>query len=161
MRKIDSLLSQYAESHQTKLNKQIHYFCVPAIFFSLIGLLSLIPTGGLLQSIFPDTLVSYAHIGTIVILLGSLYYLRLSIPLFIGMVIFSILVLLGLNQIHLIQSVPFWAIMVAIFVIAWVVQFYGHNHEGKKPKFLKDIQFLMVGPAWTISHIFDALKIKY
>lgn len=161
MRKIDSLLNQYAESHQTKLNKQIHYFCVPAIFFSLIGLLSLIPTGGFLQSIFPNFLSSYAHIGTIIIILGSFYYLRLSIPLFIGMVIFSILVLLGLNLIQTIQVVPFWAIMVGIFILAWIVQFYGHNHEGKKPEFLQDIQFLMVGPAWTISHIFDALKIKY
>jgi len=161
MRKVDSLLSQYAESHQTKLNKQIHYFCVPAIFFSIIGLLSLIPTGGFLSSIFPESLASFAHVGTLVILIGIGYYLRLSIPLFIGMIIFCILVLLGLNLVHSISGVPFWAIMVGIFVIAWIIQFYGHNHEGKKPKFLKDLQFLMIGPAWTISHIFDALKIKY
>jgi len=161
MRKVDSLLSQYAESHQTKLNKQIHYFCVPAIFFSLIGLLSLIPTGGFLQSIFPNSLASFAHVGTLVILIGLFYYLRLSIPLFFGMLIFSLIVLLGIHQIQMINSVPFWAIMVGIFVIAWIVQFYGHNHEGKKPEFLEDIQFLMIGPAWTISHILDALKIKY
>ncbi len=161
MRKVESLLGQYGESHQTKLNKQIHYFCVPAIFFSLIGLLSLIPVGGLLQSILPASLASFAHLGTVVILIGIIYYLRLSIPLFFGMLIFSILVLLGINQLQLIQGVPFWSIMVGIFVIAWVVQFYGHNHEGKKPEFLEDIQFLMVGPAWTISHIFDILNIKY
>ena len=161
MRKIEALLGQYGESHQTKLNKLIHYFCVPAIFFSLIGLLSLIPTGGLLQAIFPESLSAYAHVGTIFILIGSLYYLRLSIPLFIGMIIFSILVLVGINQVQMIQGVPFWAIMVGIFAVAWVFQFYGHNHEGKKPEFIEDIQFLMVGPAWTISHIFDALKIKY
>ena len=161
MRKIEALLNQYGESHQTKLNKQIHYFCVPAIFFSLIGLLSLIPTGGFLQSIFPKARTPFAHVGTVVIAIGIFYYLRLSIPLFFGMLIFSFLVLLGINQIQLIQGIPFWSIMVGIFVIAWIVQFYGHNHEGKKPEFLEDIQFLMVGPAWTISHIFDALKIKY
>ena len=38
MRKVDTLLNEYAESHQTTFNKRIHYICVPAIFFSLIGL---------------------------------------------------------------------------------------------------------------------------
>lgn len=160
MRKIDSLLNQYAESHQTKLNKQIHYFCVPAIFFSLIGLLSLIPIG-FLSNILPTSLTPFAHFGTIVIFLGALYYLRLSIPLFIGMLLFSFFVLIGIQQLQLINSIPFWAIMVGIFIFAWILQFFGHNHEGKKPEFLKDVQFLMIGPAWTISHIFDALKIKY
>ena len=161
MRKIDQLLQEYGESHQTKFNRIVHYFCVPAIFFSLIGLLAAIPIGNLLTQSIPSTLLPYAHIGSIVILLGLLYYLRLSIPLFIGMLLFSVLVLLGINQIQVLNIAPLWVIMLGIFVIAWIVQFVGHNHEGKKPSFLKDVQFLMIGPAWTMSHLFNAVGIKF
>ena len=161
MRKIDSLLSEYGESHQTKFNKIVHYFCVPAIFFSLIGLFSAIPIGSSLQEVVPTGLVPFMHLGTLIIVLGLFYYLRLSVTLFIGMLVFSALVLLGINVIANANIAPVWVIMVAIFVIAWIVQFVGHNHEGKKPSFLKDVQFLMIGPAWTMSHLFEALKIKF
>ncbi|WP_034062419.1 Mpo1 family 2-hydroxy fatty acid dioxygenase [Lacinutrix jangbogonensis] len=161
MRKIDSLLSEYGESHQTKLNKIIHYFCVPAIFFSLIGLLASIPTIGFFEYPLPHWMAPYIHYGTPLIIFGLIYYLRLSFTLFVGMLLFSALVLFGIHKIEVLNIAPLWVIMVAIFVIAWIVQFIGHNHEGKKPSFLKDIQFLMIGPAWTMSHLFDALKIKF
>nr|WP_255405209.1 Mpo1-like protein [Tenacibaculum sp. MAR_2010_89] len=90
-----------------------------------------------------------------------MYYLRLSFILFLGMLFFSILVLLGINLIVKADLLPLWSIMLIIFVLSWIAQFIGHNHEGKKPSFLKDIQFLMIGPAWTLSHLFDAFKIKF
>ncbi|WP_397362758.1 DUF962 domain-containing protein [Olleya sp. R77988] len=161
MRVIDSLLSEYAESHQTKLNIAIHYICVPLIFFSLIGLLASIPMPEVITSALPNTLLPYAHFGTVVIILGLFYYLRLSFVLFIGMVVFSAIVLFFINAIAQIDIAPLWLIMLIIFVIAWIGQFIGHNHEGKKPSFLKDLQFLMIGPAWTMSHLFEALKIKF
>tara|TARA_R110000868_G_scaffold4211_2_gene26424 strand:- start:30927 stop:31412 length:486 start_codon:yes stop_codon:yes gene_type:complete len=161
MRKIDSLLSEYGESHQTKLNRKIHYICVPLIFFSLIGLLASIPVPESISSLFPKALVPYMHLGTLVIILGLLYYLRLSKVLFIGMLLFSLVVLLTLRLIAITVTIPLWKIMLSIFVVAWIAQFVGHNHEGKKPSFLKDLQFLMIGPAWTMSHLFDALEIKF
>lgn len=160
MRKIDSLLSEYGESHQTQFNKRIHYVCVPAIFFSLIGLLACIPIGSFLNDFAPNWMVSYNHLGTLVAVFGLLYYLRLSFVLFIGMLLFSVLVLYGIQLIDDLDVAPLWLIMLAIFVVAWVFQFIGHNHEGKKPSFLKDLQFLMIGPAWTMSHLFEVLKIK-
>ena len=161
MRKITSLLEEYGESHQTKLNRQIHYFCVPLIFFSIIGLLSIIPVTAIIKEIFPIAIVPYVHFGTLIIILGLVYYLALSFRLFIGMLLFSTLVLYVINVLESINFAPLWLIMVLIFGIAWIFQFIGHDHEGKKPSFLKDLQFLMVGPAWTLSHIFDAFKIKY
>ncbi|WP_299110060.1 Mpo1-like protein [uncultured Winogradskyella sp.] len=161
MRKIDALLSEYAVSHQTKLNIAIHYVCVPLIFFSLIGLLASIPVPEAIRAVFPHVLVPYIHFGTLVIVLGLIYYLRLSLVLFIGMLVFSAIVLLTIDQISLLQIAPLWLVMLGIFVVSWIGQFIGHNHEGKKPSFLKDLQFLMIGPAWTMSHLFDAFKIKF
>jgi len=42
MRRIDQLLNQYAESHQNQTNKWIHWFCVPIIFFTLLGIVGFI-----------------------------------------------------------------------------------------------------------------------
>jgi len=161
MRKIDVLLNKYAESHQTKFNKAIHYICVPAIFFSLMGFLSLVSFKNLFTGILPEYLLSYANLATLVIFIGLFYYLKLSKSLFLGMLLFCILVMFGIGLLKTVTFIPFWGLMLGIFVIAWIFQFVGHNHEGKKPNFLEDIQFLMIGPAWTISHIFDALKLKY
>jgi len=49
---------------------------------------------------------------------------------------------------------PLCPVSLLIFVIAWIGQFYGHKIEGKKPSFLKDVQFLSIGPAWAIHKIF-------
>lgn len=160
MRKIDRLLSEYGESHQTAFNKRVHYICVPAIFFSLIGLLASLRLGFLTEYV-AVWMQPYMHFGTVIIVLGSLYYLRLSLVLFLGMLLFSALVLFGIYKIEILDLAPLWIIMLAIFAIAWVFQFIGHNHEGKKPSFLKDIQFLMIGPAWTMSHLLDVFKIKF
>lgn len=35
-----------------------------------------------------------------------------------------------------------------VFAVGWIGQFIGHQIEGKKPSFLKDIQFLLIGPIW-------------
>jgi len=52
-------------------------------------------------------------------------------------------------------------IYVFIFLVAWVGQFYGHRIEGKKPSFLKDLQFLMIGPAWLLHFIYRKAGIRY
>lgn len=39
MRTVDDWLNEYGESHKNETNKLIHWLCVPAIFFSIIGLL--------------------------------------------------------------------------------------------------------------------------
>ncbi|GGI56669.1 Mpo1-like protein [Winogradskyella haliclonae] len=68
MRKIDSLLSEYGESHQTTFNKPGHYMCVPAIFFSLIDLLACNSACGLLVDQTPTWMEPFLHFGTVVII---------------------------------------------------------------------------------------------
>jgi uncharacterized membrane protein YGL010W len=52
-------------------------------------------------------------------------------------------------------------VSIGIFAIAWIGQFIGHGIEGKKPSFLKDLQFLLVGPAWLLHFIFKSVGIRY
>ena len=46
------------------------------------------------------------------------------------------------------------------FIVAWIGQFIGHKIEGKKPAFFKDLQFLLIGPVWLLSFIYNKLNIK-
>jgi uncharacterized membrane protein YGL010W len=159
MRKIDQLFEEYGESHQNETNKAIHWICVPLIFFSLVGLIASIPSQGV-QAILGDG-NPYANWAGVVLILVLIYYVSVSIPLSIGMMLFSALCLVVANFIISRSSAPLWLISLIIFFIAWVGQFYGHKIEGKKPSFLKDIQFLLIGPAWLMHFIYKRLGIPY
>ena len=86
MNKINSLLDTYGESHKNATNKLIHWICVPAIFFSIVGLVSIIPFP-MEQSIYKEINVSWALIALVLVLI---YYASLSFPLAVGMFLFSI-----------------------------------------------------------------------
>ncbi|MFD2037663.1 DUF962 domain-containing protein [Belliella marina] len=159
MRKIDMLLHEYGLSHQNETNKTIHWICVPAIFFSIVGLIFSIPSG-LLETYLPF-LQSFANWATVVLAIVLVYYLSISPPLALGMFFFSALCLAIANLIVLISPIPLWIISVGIFIISWIFQFYGHKIEGKKPSFLKDVQFLLIGPAWLMHFIYKKLGFAY
>lgn len=159
MRKIDLLLAEYGESHRNHTNKLIHWFCVPAIFFSVVGLVFSVPSGLLLEPL--SFLGDFSNWATIVLLLILIYYISLSVPLSLGMLFFSALCLALANFLNIAFPGKLWAISLGIFVIAWIFQFFGHKIEGKKPSFLKDVQFLLIGPAWLMHFIYKRIGIAY
>ena len=48
-----------------------------------------------------------------------------------------------------------------MFVLAGIAQFIGHNIEGRKPRFPKDLEFLLIGPAWLLAKLLTKLRIRY
>lgn len=158
MKKIDALLAEYGESHQNSTNKTIHWICVPLIFFSVVGLIASIPAGPL-QNLMNGS--PYANWATVVLILVIVYYVSLSIPLAVGMMLFGVLCLFLVNLIVRLDVAPLWLVCIIIFVLAWIGQFYGHKVEGKKPSFLKDVQFLMIGPAWLMHFLYKKAGIPY
>lgn len=160
MRKIDRLLLEYGESHRNETNKAVHWICVPAIMFSLLGLVWNIPPG-------PLTLIpgleneAWGNWSVLLLLMASVYYLKLSIPLFVGMVLISLAMIYGNLELSALGSNTHLAVSFGVFALAWVGQFIGHKIEGKKPSFLKDLQFLLVGPAWLMHFIFKKTGIPY
>lgn len=159
MRKIDDLLYEYGLSHQNETNKTIHWICVPAIFFSIVGLIYSIPSD-FLSGLMPF-LGSFANWATLILIVVLFYYVSLSPPLALGMFFFSAVCLALANLLDLVSPIPLWAISIGIFVIAWIFQFWGHKIEGKKPSFLKDLQFLLIGPAWLMHFIYKKLGLAY
>jgi uncharacterized membrane protein YGL010W len=159
MRKIDELLEEYGESHQNETNKAIHWICVPMIFFSVVGLIASIPSDFVQRFLGEGN--PYANWAAVLAILILIYYVSLSIPLGFGMLLFTLACLYGVRLIGQSDIAPLWLVSIVIFVVAWIGQFYGHKIEGKKPSFLKDIQFLLIGPAWLMHFVYRKLRIPY
>ena len=89
-----------------------------------------------------------------VVIGATIFYLTLSVPL--AIVLVPCLVAGGAMFITNPVSVP---LSIGVFLAAWAAQFWGHKVEGKKPSFLKDILFLLVGPLWIMNQIFEIFEI--
>lgn len=152
MKTIQQWLGEYGESHQDHTNKTIHWICVPSIFFSIVGLLYGIKLPFAISGM-------QLNVAMIVLVLATIYYLSLSRTLWIGLLLFAVFCLWICSLIEQSGILPLWLFCVIVFVVAWIGQFYGHKIEGKKPSFLKDIQFLLIGPAWLMSFIYKKLGI--
>jgi len=152
VRNVDALLSAYSKSHQNKTNKKIHWVCVPAIMFSLLGILWSLP--------FPVKVSPLINWATALIILSVVYYFYLSWQLALGMLFNSLLMIMILQWIDGFP-LPLWQIACAVFVVAWIGRFYGHHSEGKRPSFFKDIQFLLIGPVWLLADVYRKFNVKY
>ena len=155
-RLIDQWLNQYSLCHQNPLNKKIHYLCVPLIVLSILGLLWSIPMPQLIAS-----LGTWFNAATLVIILVSLYYIRLSPRLAIGMGIAALASIFMLEHTEQLLGVRVWQASILLFVLAWVGQFIGHHIEGKRPAFANDLQFLLIGPLWILADLYRRLGMTY
>jgi len=142
MRTIDTLLTQYGESHRNHVNEWVHIVCVPLIVFSLLGLL---------WSVHP----SVALLGSIIALY---YYYKLSRP-FAVVMLAMLAAMLGV--LLLMPAMTILPLSLGVFVLAWIGQFIGHQIEGKKPSFLDDLRFLLVGPLFVLGFLYRRLRLAY
>ena len=152
----DQWFAEYGESHQDHTNELIHWICVPVIFFCVLGFVWSIPVPATLAEAFPWFNWSLAAIALV-----FLFYTRLSLTLAVAMLVFMTVCHALLLQLDLRARWPIWEICLVLFVLAWIGQFIGHKVEGKKPSFLKDVQFLLIGPAWLMSLAFRKVGLKY
>jgi uncharacterized membrane protein YGL010W len=153
-RNIDRWFASYSGDHRNRTNQAIHLVAVPAILWSVIALLWCIPT--------PGTLLTAGAWAVLAMFTAWLFYYRASRRLGLGMlVVFVLLSALtwGLHGALGVRGLLWLA--VAVFVVAWVAQFVGHKLEGRKPSFLTDLVYLLIGPAWVLSKLYRKLGLAY
>ena len=141
MRRVDALFARYGESHRHPRNKAIHWVCVPLITWSLLAFLWWISHAA-----------AYVLIGV-----ATLFYLTLSFTIAIGMLAVAALMVVPLLWLGD-ATLP---VAIAVFVGAWIGQFAGHRIEGKKPSFVEDVRFLLVGPAWLLADVYRRFGIPF
>lgn len=160
MTNLQDWLARYGESHQNPLNIAIHKVCVPTIVFTVLGLAWSVPLPTELRQLVSIGGIAIVNLATLIFLGGMLFYLRLSLPMAAGMGLMCI-AFLGLLGWLESTGANIFLISLGIFVAAWIGQFIGHRIEGRKPSFFEDIQFLLIGPAWTLSWLYRRLNIRY
>ncbi|MCH8537144.1 MAG: DUF962 domain-containing protein [Alkalimonas sp.] len=155
MKSAQQWFAEYAVSHQNPVNKLIHWVAVPTIYACVFGLLWSIPMpfSGLAEN---D--INWAMLVCLPVLI---FYFTLSFAIGAGMTLVTALVFTLLRWHELSLDWGLWLSSLVLFVLMWVFQFIGHHIEGKKPSFLQDLSFLLIGPAWLLSFILQAFGIRY
>ncbi len=153
-REVDRWLGNYSEDHRNPTNILVHWICVPLILWTVIALLWVMPV--------PAVIGRPGFWAGVAMFFALTFYLRLSRPL--GFAMLLAFVALGLITEFLYRALGpmnlLW-LAIAVFVLAWIAQFVGHKIEGKKPSFLTDIAYLLIGPAWIVAKLMRRAGIAY
>ncbi len=153
MRNVDDWFESYGADHRNATNVLIHWICVPAILWAAIALLWLIPV---------SPAFGRAGLWCGLVMVGAFaFYWRLSRPVAVAML--AVFVVLGVFTEALYRSlgrVDLAWLAIGVFVIAWIGQFIGHKYEGRKPSFLTDLAYLLIGPAWLMAKLLRRMGFK-
>ena len=152
MRTFNQWMDEYGVSHKNPTNQKIHKICVPLIMLTVIGFFWAIPT--------PDffSIIPYFNWATLFIFGCLVFYFILNVKMFIGMLIQTMIMSLICNQIYKTGYLVQFCLIV--FIISWIGQFWGHKIEGKKPSFIEDLFFLLIGPLWVTRFLYKKLGIN-
>ena len=160
-RPVDVYFDKYQESHNNPTNEIIHWICVPLIIFSLMGLVWSIPFPHLE---FLGRYNGFVNWASFLIAFSIYYYYRLSPILSYFMLLIIVLFSYGIVSLEKWETAggpAVWLVCLIIFIAAWIGQFIGHKIEGKKPSFLDDVKFLLIGPIWLLHFICRKLGLRY
>jgi uncharacterized membrane protein YGL010W len=153
-RPVERLLGNYAEDHRNPTNQVVHWICVPLIVWTVVALLWVIPV--------PPSIGKPGLWAALAMALASGWYFKLSRT--IGFAMLVAFVAYGLVTFAIHRAIGSQALLwtaIGVFVAAWIAQFIGHQIEGRRPSFLTDMTYLLVGPMWLLAKGLRKLGIAY
>jgi len=134
------LLESYEKNHQNPINEAIHIIAIPLIMFSILGMTAAF-----------DIFLEYILVGIVIF-----YYLKLSKIAALLMLVW-LLIYLGLVVLlkpYIIE------ISILLFAFGWILQFFGHFIEGKRPSFFEDLRYFLIGPLFVAQKLISKFGIK-
>ncbi|MGC1549525.1 MAG: Mpo1-like protein [Rhodanobacter sp.] len=153
MRTMQNWLDSYSGDHQNPINQRLHWICVPPIVWSVIALLWTVPV--------PAEFARQGAWAVLAIVLSFFWYWKHSHRLGMTLLLaFAVLALISAGLFNLLGAANLRWLAVAVFVVAWVGQFIGHKYEGRRPSFLTDLSYLLIGPAWLMEKLLRKLGMK-
>jgi len=154
MRSIHDWFASYSADHQNPVNGLIHWFCVPAILWTAIAALWVVPVPAAIGK--PGLWCALIMVGVLT------FYWRLSRPLGAAMIaLFIVLALLTNFAYDVLGPQRLLWLAIAVFVVAWIGQFVGHMIEGRRPSFFTDLAYLLIGPAWLVAKLMRRIGVAY
>ncbi|GGD45270.1 DUF962 domain-containing protein [Pseudoxanthomonas indica] len=153
-RPVDRWFASYSGDHQNRTNQKIHIFAVPAILWTVVALLWCIPVYG--------TVMKSGLWSGLAMFVAWMFYNRMSRSLGLGMLaIFITMAWLTRWLESWLGVANLFYLALGVFVVAWIAQFIGHKIEGRKPSFLTDLTYLLIGPAWVLAKFYRVMGWRY
>ena len=154
MRTVHDWFGSYSADHQNPTNRLIHWICVPAILWAVIAAVWVVPV--------PSS-IGKPGLWCALVMVGVLsFYWRLSRPLGAAMIVLFIALALLTHVLYgALGPTGLLELAGAVFVLAWIGQFYGHRLEGRRPSFFTDLAYLLIGPAWLVGKVMRRFGVAY
>ena len=153
MRTMQSWLNSYSADHKNPTNQVFHWLCVPPIVWAVIALLWTIPV--------PESILRPGAWAVLVMVLAFTWYWKHSHRLAAALLVaFAILGVLTYWLFTALGAAGLRDLAIVVFVLAWIGQFVGHHYEGRRPSFLTDLSYLLIGPAWLMAKLLRKLGFK-
>jgi uncharacterized membrane protein YGL010W len=133
---------EYEKFHRHPTNKLTHYFGVPVILVTLVGMLSRV------QFVeFENIRIDFANV---VLVLGALWCIKLDWK-------FGLLFSFALVPSYFIGTKMSLALNFILFIAGWVLQLIGHyRYEKKSPALTKNLLQTLIGPMWIFAKVIRA-----
>jgi uncharacterized membrane protein YGL010W len=148
-------MSMYAAYHRNPVNKAIHFVMVPAIVWTLMVALHLVPLGFEAGGI---------EITLAMVLVGGLLLWYMVLDFAIGFASLMVFTLLQISAILLIGAVGSnLALIVAgiVFVASWVFQLIGHGvWEKRRPALMDNLLQVLVAPSFLVAEVAFGMGLK-
>jgi uncharacterized membrane protein YGL010W len=153
MSEAEDWLTDYGNSHSAIASPLVYWAAVPMVVVGMVGLLWLIPVPEEFEAISP--LVNW---GSLFLMAAAVYYFIISVPLAIGMLPF----ILGVAylQVWLAESGYSPVRVSSGFLLAGIIGLLlGHRQKQPVLQLLRDLQLMMIGPAWLLSVLYRRMGI--
>lgn len=152
--RLATLFASYSDDHRNTTNQAIHVLAVPAIAWSVIALLWCLPP--------LMTWFQHGIWAAVAMFIAWCWYNRQSRALGLGMLAFFFVSACVCRLIEQYAGLSaLWPTALGVFAVAWVAQFIGHHIEGRRPSFLTDLVYLLVGPAWVLAKAYRRFGLRY
>ena len=155
MSETDGWLQHYEDTHQDLTWPMVYWAAVPMVVVGTVGILWTLPIPDQFFEISP--LLNW---GTAFLMVTAVYYFIISVSLAIGMLPF----LLGIAGIQTwLANSDFSALRVSIgLLVAGIIGLWlGHRDQGSLRPVIRDLQLMMIGPAWLLSVLYRRIGIPF
>lgn len=154
MKSLAEHMSMYAAYHRHPVNRAIHFVFVPAIVWTLMVALDLVPLG----------MVAGYPLTAALVVTGILLLWYLFMDLLLGLaavVAFTLLLVAAIALNDALSAAQSLTVAGALFVASWVFQFVGHGvWEKRRPALADNLFQVFVAPLFLISETAFAIGWK-
>jgi hypothetical protein len=155
MSETDHWLDDYGASHRNIRYPALYWPAVPALVVATVGLLWSLPVPDEFARISPAL-----NWGSTFLMAALIYYFIISMPLAIGMLPFvfgvaAVQVWLGTTELGTA------AVAATLFPLCIAGLYLGHYPAGGNRAVFRDIQLMMIAPAWLLSLVYRRFGIPY